>query len=71
MGISEASVFVSEKVPYVIKDVKAPLFTTPVSEPLNEVSLLIKEELLAEDEKKKKKKTTKVPKGTAVTEENS
>ncbi|KAL8155032.1 hypothetical protein AgCh_000420 [Apium graveolens] len=62
-GTSKINMFVLEKVPYVIKDAVSPLFTESVSEPLDEVSLLINEELIAEDREKVEEspKTPKAP----------
>lgn len=45
--------FVKEKVSYVLKDLKFPLFAIPVTEPLNETNLIIREEFLVEEKKEK------------------
>ena len=62
VGFSETPVFVKESIQHVIKDVETPVFVKPVSEPLNEQSLLIEEELLVEDlEEKVKEDSPKTP----------
>ncbi|KAL8115509.1 hypothetical protein AgCh_022128 [Apium graveolens] len=54
--------FVLEKVPYVIKDVVYLLFTESFSEPLDEVSFLINEELIAEDRERERENVEESPK---------
>ena len=45
----ETASSVKENVPHILKDVDNPLFKKADSEPLNEESLLIKQEMLVED----------------------
>lgn len=53
---SKTHVFVNDEVLYVLKNAASSFFTKHVVKPIDEVSLLINEELLAEDENEKKRK---------------
>ncbi|MGI4630680.1 hypothetical protein ACR2YW_28030, partial [Klebsiella pneumoniae] len=52
------------EVPSVLHNVKVPIFQKPVSDPITEETLIIRQEIFEEDKEKKKEKKIELPKGS-------
>ena len=64
MSFPETNKFVKEDVPSVLQNVEVPIFQKPVSEPILEETLIIRQEIIEEDLKKKDERKTILPKGS-------